>query len=377
MKKLLYILLFTNVVFAQSNYDSLITAGINQIYGIKFEQAEKTFAEVRTEFPNYPSGKFFPAMITWWQILLDINNEDLDNKFYDQLEETIDFCDDLLDENEENVDALFFKGGALGFRGRLLAIREDFFNAALDGKEALPLVYKVYDLDSTNIDAELGFGIYNYYASVIPEKYPFVKPFMAFFPEGDKELGLSQLKNTADNGQYAKIEAQYFMTTLYFLYEEDYETALKYAGMLVKQFPDNPIFERYLGRIQIKIGGYLSAVSFWKSMYKKCKLHKPGYNSQRLRESSYYIAMDYYLRAKYDSSMVYFEESYGLSKILDDDNQTGWLVNSTLFLGMLYDALGYRDGAIEKYKEVLNLDEYNGSYSKAEKYIKSPFKGEN
>ena len=35
-------------------------------------------------------------------------------------------CDKLLDVDEKNVDALFFKGGAIGFRGRLRAIRESW-----------------------------------------------------------------------------------------------------------------------------------------------------------------------------------------------------------------------------------------------------------
>ena len=75
-----------------------------------------------------------------------------------------------------------FKGGAIGFRGRLRATRDSWIKAADDGREALPIVEQASKLDSNNTDVELGFGIYNYYAAVIPDEYPMIKPLMIFFP---------------------------------------------------------------------------------------------------------------------------------------------------------------------------------------------------
>ena len=78
-------------------HDSLVKAGVNQIYGIEFDEAEKTFDVVVKEYSTHPSGIFFKAMITWWRILLDLDNENLDDKFYNQLEECIDMCDEILE----------------------------------------------------------------------------------------------------------------------------------------------------------------------------------------------------------------------------------------------------------------------------------------
>ena len=190
-------------VFSQKQtYDSLVKAGINQIYSIKFEEAEKTFQVLKKEYPKHPASRFFFAMIDWWNIILSEENEELDDRFYENIEETVDFCDEILDNNPDDVDAMFFKGGAIGFRGRLNVIRENWFSAANDGREALPLVEHAYELDPTNVDVQLGFGIYNYLAAVIPERYPIVKPVMIFFPEGNKELGLEQLKEAAASGKY-------------------------------------------------------------------------------------------------------------------------------------------------------------------------------
>ena len=168
-KRLLFILiLIVSAISAQEQrLDSLIERGIHQIYSIEFEEAEETFATIRADYPEHPAGKFFDAMIVWWRILLDLRSEIYDDLLRDKLELVIDQCDDILDKDETNVDAIFFKGGALGYRGRLSSLRKNWFDAAADGKDALPLVFFAYELDSTNTDVILGFGIYNYFAEII------------------------------------------------------------------------------------------------------------------------------------------------------------------------------------------------------------------
>jgi len=376
VKKLLVIIFITAgfVLGQTSRFDSLITEGVRQIYNIEFENAHKTFLIVQKEFPKHPAGIFFDTMIFWWRIMIDIDNENLDDKFYDKIDDVIEFCDEILDDDPVNVDAIFFKGGALGFRGKLLSIRQDFFNAALDGKDALPLVYEAYKLDSSNVDVQLGFGIYNYFAAVLPEKYPVIKPFMIFFPQGDKARGIKQLENVAMNGKYAKIEARYFLMSSYYLYEENANSALKYSKMLYDDFPDNPAFERYYGRIYVRKGNYKTAAGIFKNVLAKCVSGKRGYSEKVKREATYYIGMDYKLKNEPDSARMYFEESLDISRRIDEDEESGFWINNVLYLGMIYDQLGNRAKAVEYYNEVLDLKERNESHKIAQRYLKNPYK---
>ena len=215
------ILLFTYHVDAQiAKFDSVVTAGIKQIYGIKFLQADTTFKRIISDYPGKPAGRFFLAMIDWWKIILDPDNESYDDSFYQKLNAVIDQCDELLDKNPENIDALFFKGGAIGFRGRLRAYRESWLKAAGDGREALPIVEEAAKLNPKNVDVKLGFGIYNYYVAVLPEKYSALKPIMLFFPGGNKKRGIEDLEYVARDGKYAKYEARYFLMNIFYHYEE-------------------------------------------------------------------------------------------------------------------------------------------------------------
>ena len=378
--KILFIaVILSSTLFAQNNYnwtrhDSIVKSGIDQIYGIQFDKAEKTFDTVIKEFPTHPSGKFFKAMITWWRILLDLDNESMDDKFYDQLDEVIDMCDDILDNNEKNVDALFFKGGSIGFRGRLRAIRESWFKAALDGKEGLSIVYQAYAADPKNVDIQLGFGIYHYYAEVIPGKYPAVKPFMIFFPKGDKEKGLKELENVAWNGRYARIEARYFLMTLNYQFEENMNETRKWAKILLNDYSNNPNFQKYYGLTFIKDNNYPEAAKTFRDIFNKCEKNMPGYNKRYKRESSYYIGMDFKLKNIPDSSAHYFEISEKLSREIDKDEESGWLINTVFYLGMLYDQMGMREKAVKYYKETLNMRDRNDSHKYAEQYLKTPYK---
>ncbi len=222
--------------------DQRVQNGIDFIYNFEFDKADSIFDEVIKLRPNHPVGYFFKAMVIWERIISNFDNTSLDDKFYDALEKVISMCDKILDENPNDVTAIFFKGGSVGFRGRLRANRGEWLSAANDGVIALPLVQKAYKLAPNNYDVLLGIGIYNYYAEVVPEKYPFVKPFMLFIPKGDRKKGLEQLTLASLYSKYAKIESTYFLVQNYLTFEKDYVKALELATKLHTKYPKNSLF---------------------------------------------------------------------------------------------------------------------------------------
>jgi tetratricopeptide (TPR) repeat protein len=368
---IIYFIIPNPNIAQDSEFDTLVKKGINEIYDIKFTQAEKTFTEVEHKYPKHPAGKFFNAMIIWWKIMLNQNDEQYDEIFEKKLEEVIDFCDELLDENDKNVDAIFFKGGSLGFRGRLYSIRKKWFDAALDGKEALPLVYEAYEIDPKNEDVKLGFGIYNYYAEAIPEKYPFIKPAMIFFPSGDKKKGIEQLTTAANKSKYAAIESKFFLLTLYYQFEEDFNKAMEYAEDLTALFPDNPIFQKYYGRIFIKKNDYEKASNVFGDIKTKSLNKMPGYNNMILREAEYYLGVNFMRKNKIDSAENSFSNCYELSKKLDEDKdeESGFMVSAVLYLAKISTQNGEKEKAKDYYNKVLEMRDYNNSHKKAEKYL--------
>lgn len=369
------ITLFNLTTFAQNSiFDSLINVGIEQIYSLKYNDAENTFKLVTKEYPKSAAGYFFDAMIIWWKIMPDVMNEKYDDIFFDKIDKVLDYCDNLLDNNPNDSEALFFKGGALGFRGRLHIYRESWLKAALDGKEALPLINASYKANPNNIDVQLGFGIYNYYIDFIPKKYPVVKPIVSLFPRGNKELGLRQLNYVSEKGKFAKYETKFFLAGIYYQYEKNSKKALEIINSLLSKFPDNPAFQKYKGRILVNMKNYSEAKIVYNDILTKCDQNKTGYGKRTKREAYYHLGFINYITNNFVDAIPLLEKSKKISLEVDKKSDTNFKVNTLLYLGMCYDATGNRTKATENYQMVLDCDEFADAQNNAKKYLKTPYR---
>ena len=194
---------------------------------------------------------------------------------------------------------------------------------------------------------------------------------MIFFPSGNKEKGIEQLETAALKSKYAAVESEFFLMTLYYQFENDFNKALKYAQKLHSKFPDNPVFHKYLGRIYVKKGNYKKAAQYFSDIEKKCERNFPGYSKFLNRESSYYLGVNYLNNDQVDSAKISFEKCVELSKILDQDNdeESGFRINATLYLGKIAFSLGQFGLSKSYYKKVLEMREYNNSHQKAERFL--------
>ncbi|MCA0389989.1 MAG: hypothetical protein LCH52_15985 [Bacteroidetes bacterium] len=369
----LFFILISQQIHPQTN-SSIVDEGIKDVYSFNFTAAETKFRSLLRENPKSPAGLFYLSMIDWWKILVDLEDESKDDLFYKKLDDIIFVCEEILDKDPDNIEALFFKAGAIGYRGRLRALRESWLKAADDGREALPIVNKVLKLQPKNADVLLGTGIYSYYISVIPDEYPAVKPLLIFFPSGDKQQGIKDLQRVAERGRYAKYEAQYFLMTLYQEFERDAPSSEKYAKMLTDQFPENPVFLKWRGRAAVMRGDYPLIQEIYTKLYAGCKEGKFGYTTKLRRETTYYLGFYYKAISQWDSSKIYFKESVELSRKIEKKEASGYFVNALLYEGMMHDKMGEREEAIKCYNEILKLNEYNGSHKQAKQYLNEPFK---
>ncbi|MDD8018751.1 MAG: DUF3808 domain-containing protein [Bacteroidota bacterium] len=347
--------------------------GIESVYNLEFEKADSEFTYLTQQYPSHPAGKFFLAMVDWWKILMDIDDESRDEVFVKKLDDVIELCDSLLAVNENDVSALFFKGGSLGFRGRLRANRNSWIKAANDGRLALPIVQHAYKIAPTNDDILLGIGIYNYYAAIIPERYPIVKPLMVFFPNGDKKKGIEQLWEASRKAQFAAIEAEYFLLQLHFSYERQYDTSYTLALSLLQRFPNNVIFHRYLGRSAYTVGRYEEAQKVFTEIWLRCEKEQRGYSANTKREALYYLGLCEMNNKHFDESLKYLYQCDELSRVLDKKEQSGFMTMTNLKIGMIYDAQMKREFAVKQYQKVLDLKKFESSHELAQKYLKTPY----
>ena len=354
-------------------FDAAAQRGIAHVYNLEFEAAQGDFRSMVAMRPGDPAGYFFLAMVRWWMIVIDIDNEQYDREFTGALDGVVAMCDSLLERNPNDVNAIFFKGGALGFEGRLRFHRNDYLGAADAARRALPLVRAAMELDPGNDDVLLGAGIYSYYADVIPSEYPFVRPLMLFVPPGDRQKGIRDLTIAAAKGRYASVEAKYFLLQLYYAYEKDYVRALALAQELHGRFPSNVVFHRYLGRIFVAANSWEQAGTVFGEIIARAGELMRGYTPAVEREARYYTGMAAMLANRLDEALKEFYRCDELSRSLDRDEASGFMSMANLRIGEVYDLQGRRALALEQYRKVDAMTNYQDSRANAERFLAAPY----
>ncbi len=376
-RSFLLVILCSSVLSSQwitsPDFDAQAQRGINAVYNLEFEKAEVEFSSLAKNYPSHPAGKFFLAMIDWWKILMTIDDESYDDIFIKKMDDVIELCDSILNVNENDIAALFFKGGALGFQGRLRANRSSWVKAANNGRQALPIVQKAYKIAPDNYDILLGIGIYNYYAATIPAKYPIVKPVMVFFPAGDKQKGIEQLTKASEKAKFTSLEAKYFLLQLSYNYERQYEKAYELSTSLLKQFPNNVVFHRYVGRSSFVLSKYGESLVAFSDIMERCDKNDRGYNNFAKREAAYYLGMISMNLFKNDQALKYFYQCDELSRVVDKDDGSAFMTMTNLRIGMIYDLQQKRDYAIMQYQKVQRMKKFENSYELSQQYLKKPY----
>ncbi len=358
----------------RTDADSLIRVGRDHIYGARFEEARRVFALVIARYPSHPAGYFLDAMIEWWQMQLDRRNSSrYESAFLEKIERVITICDSILEHNPYDIAGLFFKGGALGYRGRYYATVQSWLKAANDGRLALDILIKCNQLAPSNHDIMLGTGIYNYYAAALPEKYPVLKPIMVFLPSGDKRIGILQLEAAARNATYADIEAKVLLQQVYSAqFENQPHDYLRISRELYERYPTNPLFHRRYAVALLQVGSYDSSIAHWHRILDAYRTKTPYYDAFAAREALYYIGWHLFNSGNYDQALQYFYKCDEASRLLDED-PSGFMVKLNLYIGKIYDLQGKRDLAIMQYKKVLGWQDVQNSHAEAQQYLKFPY----
>ncbi|MBM3277201.1 MAG: hypothetical protein FJY95_03860 [Candidatus Handelsmanbacteria bacterium] len=353
--------------------DPRLQQGIALIYQLRFAEADQYFGAIVAAEPDNPVGHFFLAMVTWWRVLVDLDDTRHDEDFYALLEKCVEVCDRRLDQQRGDFDALMCKGGALGFRGRLRGDRHQFLQAAADGLKCLPLLDQIHQLEPANKDVLFAWGIYDYFVEAMPERYPIVKPIVWLMKRGDKERGLRQLQTVAQEGYYAHAEAAYFLAQIYRVFEGDDRRALDYFQELHARYPENALFHRHTARAMIAAGAWEQGAALYAEVARRSQAGQVGYHRRGHLEARYYLGRDAFRRRYLDLALGEFAAADSLGQGLEEDRH--YVALAALSRGMCLDLAGRRPEALAAYHQVKARPDYLQSHDLADQYLREPYRG--
>ena len=363
-KVIIYFLLLFSPAFAISQVEQKMLLSdvevqiesleaVNDLYNFKFDKAEQQFRWLKQKYAWHPLPYFLLGLSEWWKIMPNINNKQYDKKFLAYMDTTIVFGERLFKEEKYKVEAAFFLAAAHGFKGRFYSSEERKYwkKATVSGKSALN--YLKISKGQHSLSPELLFGdaLYNYFSVWIPENYPFLKLILAFFPEGDKKLGLQQLREVSRFAFYTRTEAQVFLMQILNNYENNRPEALQIGKYLHKTYPDNAYFHRYYARLLYSSGNYSSCEQVSKNIFTKIDSGMVGYEANSGRYASFFLGQVYQFRKDYHQAAIYYKKTIKYAEEIEA-LKSGYYLYALLYLGKIQWDSGDQKAAKSNFKKI-------------------------
>jgi len=350
-----------------------LEGAVDNMYNFKYERAEKQFKSLRRRYKEHPLPYFLMGLSQWWKIVpTNIQTRQYDDLFFAYMDSTIQKAEALYDKNEKNTEAAFFLAAANGFSARLHSERSNWRKATVHSKRAIE--YMEIAKAGNGLSPEFLFGeaLFNYYSIWIHENYKMLRPVLAFFPDGDKRLGLKQLRHVSTNGFYTGTEAKFFLMKIYANEEGNLEESMKIAKSLYEKYPDNAYFHRFYARLLFVQGHFSMAERVSLDILHKLEQKMPGYEAVSGRYASYILG--YINQNKYqdlEKAKQYYLESIMYAE-MTNERDSGYFINSYLNLARISDKLKNKSQAKRYYTIVLNSSEKkSASFKEARSYLKA------
>ncbi len=253
---------------AQAGAKTPIERGFDLLYSLRFEEGRKQFTAWRSDHPDDPMSdiaiaasylfeEFYLQRVLTSEFFLDDRrflggiegkpDQSRMQRFNEAYQRGRDLASRQLEANPDDADALYVLTLATGIQAYNKALLEKQQTKSLSlMKESKKYANRLLELQPDAYDAWMAIGAVNYSLGVLPT----LKRFFLWISgtSGDKNLGMEQLRITAEKGHYLKAYAKIFLA-LAALREKQEDVARKQLSDLAAEFPENHLFIEELARL--------------------------------------------------------------------------------------------------------------------------------
>ena len=350
------------------------TFGIDNMYNFQFNVAESQFRWLKVKYEQHPLPNFLLGLSQWWKMMPNVDQTQYDLLFLTYMDSTIYYAEQLLEEPETAVEGHFFLAASHAFKSRLYAEREKWRKAAVSGKKSLKHLDECRNKDYLSPELLFGDGLYNYYAEWIPDNYPALKPILLFFPKGNKDKGLEQLKEVTQEAFYTRVEAFLYLMRIYAIEEKENAKAFRISEYLHETYPKNAYFHRFYARMLFTTGRSRSELrATTEEILRRIDRGQTGYEETSGRYATYYLAYIHRLKQHNDTAVHYFKRTVEFAESIQAYG-SGYYLSSCNALAKYYKKEGDLAKAKEYYDKVLEHADKKKSYYDEAKSFKKAFR---
>lgn len=247
-------------------YEEQLEAGIEAFYRTDWDQANKIFGEIKSNFPDDPTPYFFESMMPFLEYFFIDQSQELANEFLTKSERAVKLSHDKLEESSSDTTMVLMLSGLYGYRGLVAAGQGEHRIALQSGLKGFNYTRQLLSIDSDRPDARIGKGMFYYMVGSVPSGMKWATNIFGL--NAEIEDGFNELKMAAKSNSYVSNDAKMMLMYLY-QKEERFDEALQYANDLTDELPDNVIFLYEKANILEELGNREAALGVYKVIIDK------------------------------------------------------------------------------------------------------------
>jgi len=383
----------------RERFEALRRSGLDALYNIDYDKAEREFKEIVKFMPNHPGGYQLLAARLWIKTLYEsrrlqsslynsegfyTNGDDkvdpkIVTEFRNLTRQSKQFAEAKLKQEPQNVEALDFLANTEGLKASFEeAVERRHFAALRDGNDAVEHHREVLKLDPKYIDAQITIGLYEYVVGSLPLAIKIVAGATGY--RGSKKRGLVMLEQVAKEGRWAQDDAKSVLIVLY-TREKRYEDVLKLARELSAKYPRNYLLRLEAADALVAIAGvkrkakdFAGAVQSEKEAF---AVFDEILRDRNVRDSAsqafdliHFKYGEVLLMAGYHERAV--KEFLATTKV--EHAEPGLVTMAHLFAARAYDIGGKREEALDQYKAVLARPNVYDAHESAKRGLRQAYR---
>ena len=232
---------------AQPLYKDPLSLGLTQramdaLHNGDFDRADSLMEGLPARYASHPATACFKALMYFNRYFPVLQNPPMYEAYTHQLEEVVRISKAALAVNKDEPEALFFEMMGYTMLARSAAENEKKMDAISYTRHSFPIIKRGFALKESYPDFYFSTGLYLYYRERYPADHPLYRPFMMFFPSGDKKKGIADLEVAFDRAIFTRTEAAVYLINITMHLEAQREQALGYSTQLFRRFPGNFFF---------------------------------------------------------------------------------------------------------------------------------------